>query len=64
MKKLYCAVCARRVTEGMPKSGEWVSTSGTQRIPLYYCSLECFLGHLLGAHTMRRTARTINERGE
>ena len=64
MKKLYCAVCAKRVSKGIPKSGEWVSTNGIRRIPLYYCSTECFFGHLLGVHTVREKAFTLNKRGE
>ena len=66
MKQRYCTICGSRFPRGKQESGEWVSADGRLRIPLYYCSSECQLNHLLSSKAELRPVGSIkyNHGGE
>ena len=64
MKRQYCTICGSPIPKGKHQSGEWVSTDGTLRIPMYYCSSECMQRHLFSSIATLQPVKSIDKHVE
>ena len=56
MKTIHCAACGKKLPANTHPAGEWVTTDGTRRIPLYYCCEAHMFCHIFALKTKKEEA--------